>query len=113
MKKGIKINAEKRTLEYVTLGDDYKEIYPIISDKCTMFACPIIFDNQDTMYLDDEGMFQGYTYGFKMDDWDYSVFGNALILGSDDEGDSVDAKSTIEDFKGKIYFATFPNGNFY
>ena len=109
MKKGIKINSELQTLEYVTLGNDYKEIYPIIGEKCTMFACPITFDNEDTMYVDDDGMFQGYTKGFMMDNWNYPIFGNALILGADEEGDSVDAKHSIEDFKGKIYFVEFAN----
>ena len=112
MKKAIKINSELQTLEFVTLGNDYKEIYPIIGEKCTMFACPIIFDNDDTMYVDDDGMFQGYKYGFMMRDWQYPILGNAVILGTDDEGDSVDAKSLIEDFKGELVFVEFKNNTY-
>ena len=112
MKKGIKINSELQTLEYVLLGNDYKEIYPIIGEKCSMFACPITFDNEDTMYVDDEGMYQGYTKGFMMDNWQYPIFGNALILGADEEGDSIDAKSSIEDFKGELVFVEFKNNTY-
>lgn len=112
MKKAIKINSDLQTLEYVTLGSDYKEIYPNISDKCTMFACPIIFDNEDTMYVDDDGMFQGYKYGFMMRDWAYPICGNALILGCDEDGESVDAKSSIEDFIGELVFVEYINNTY-
>ena len=112
MKKAIKINAELQTLELVTLGNDYKEIYPIIGEQCTTFACPIVFDNEDAMYVDDEGMFQNYKFGFMMRDWSYPILGNAVILGTDNEGDSVDAKSSIEDFKGKLVFLEFKNNSY-
>jgi hypothetical protein len=109
MKKAIKINAELQTIEFVTLGNDYKEIYPIIGEQCTLFACPITFDNQDTMYVDDEGLFQGYKHGFMMRGWDYPILGNAVILGTDEEGNSVDAKSLIDDFKGQLVFLEINN----
>jgi hypothetical protein len=104
MKKGIKINSEKHTLEYVTLGEDFREIYPIIGPNCNTFACPITFDNEDSIYVDDEGMFQDYRNGFKMQDWAYPILGNGLILGADEEGESVDVKTTIEELKSKIIF---------
>lgn len=112
MKKGIKINSELQKLEYVTLGDDYKEIYPIIGEQCTLFACPIYFENKDTMYVDDEGMFQGYKFGFMMSDWDYPILGNGLILGTNEDGDSIDAQSSIEDFKGELMFVEIINNTY-
>jgi hypothetical protein len=39
-----------------------------------------------------------------MENWKYPLVGNAIILGTDDEGDSIDAKSTIEEIQSKIIF---------
>jgi hypothetical protein len=39
-----------------------------------------------------------------MDNWRYAIIGNGLILGTDNEGDSVDCLTTIEDIKSKIQF---------
>ena len=47
MKKAIKINVETKTLEYITLGDDYTEIYGAIGNGCHTFCVPINFENND------------------------------------------------------------------
>jgi hypothetical protein len=41
--------------------------------------------------------------------WDYPILGNAVILGTDEEGNSVDAKSLIDDFKGQLVFLEINN----
>lgn len=105
MKKGIKINSELQTLEYVTLGNDFRDIYPIIGEFCTLFECPIIFENRDTVYVDEEGLYQGYTKGFIFEGFEYKkILGNGLILGSNEDGESEDVKYTIEDLQDKIAF---------
>ncbi len=106
MNQAIFINAEERKLEYVTLSNDYHEIYPFIGPHCRTFSCPITFDNQDSIYVDDEGLYMGYEHGFIMDGWDYPILGNGLILGANEEGDSVSVKSTIEELQNKFQFIT-------
>ena len=38
------------------------------------------------------------------DDWEYPLVGNAIILGTDDEGESVDCKSTVNSIQSRIRF---------
>lgn len=106
MKKAIKINVETKKLEYITLGDDYKEIYGAIGNGCDTFCVPISFENEDSMFADDESLLRENDIkgGFIMDDWHSPIVGNAIILGTDDEGNSVDCQTKIEDIESQITF---------
>ena len=106
MKKAILINSENQTLSYIQLSDDYREIPKAIGNGCELFCCPITFDNMDGMYADDESLLRpdDIKGGFIMDDWYYPLVGNAIILGTDDEGESVDVKTTIEEIQSQIKF---------
>jgi hypothetical protein len=106
MKKAILINSENKTLSYIQLSDDYRDIYSAIGNNCNMFCCPVTFENMDTIYADDESLlrFDDIKGGFIMEDWHSPIIGNAIILGTDNEGESVDCKTTIEQIQPKIKF---------
>jgi len=106
MKKAIKIDVEKQTLEYITIEDGLNPIYDAIGNECSCFCCPVSFDNEDTIYADDEILLDTDKIkgGFIMEDWQVPLCGNAIILGTDMEGDSVDVKSDIELLKKQIHF---------
>ena len=88
--KALQINTETREVVSVEI-QDYKEIYALLGQECETFACPITFDNGDTIYTDDEGLYHQFSGGFIMKDWNYPLVGNALVLGTDLEtGDSQD-----------------------
>jgi hypothetical protein len=108
MKKAIKINVETKSVEYVTLADDYQAIYPQIGNGCTTFAVPYTFENNDSMFVDDESLlrYDDIKGGFILEDWETPIVGNAIILGCDDEGDSVDVKSKIEEIREQLQFIT-------
>ena len=106
MKKAIKINCETKTIEYITLGDDYKEIYGAIGNGCDTFCIPVNFQNNDGMYADDESLLREDSIkgGFIFDDWHSPIVGNAIILGCNDEGESINCKTKIEDIQSQITF---------
>jgi hypothetical protein len=103
--KAIKINSAERTIQHITIND-WREIAPAIGNGCTLFACPVSFDNGDTMYIDDEGLYNHFDGGIIMEDWYCPIVGNVIILGTDYEGESVDAVSTIEELSSKITFVS-------
>jgi len=102
MKKAIVIDSAKRDVYAVSLGNDYKEIYPYIGPECTTFCCPVELENGDAMFADDEGLFHTIHGGFMMPDWRYPIVGNVVLLNTDEDGESVSALSDIEDLKSKI-----------
>ena len=92
--RAILIDPFKREVTQVELtGDRLQEYYKVI--ECSTIAMPVIFDNRDSLVIDDEGWFQEYPdgrAGFMMDGWAYAIIGKALIIGCDEEGESVEPK---------------------
>jgi hypothetical protein len=103
--KAIKIDVVKQDVYYVEMEKDYHRIYDEIGNGCTLFCCPVEFDNSDALYSDDEGLLHENLEGcFMMEGWRIPLVGNAIILGTDEEGDSTDVASTVEEIKSKIIF---------
>ena len=100
--KVIKIDSTNRTISNIEIGNSLDDIYAALGDGCTCFACPVVYPNNDGMYIDDEGL--GQPNGFIFPNWLYPISGNALIIGTDSEGNSMDAQSTIEDFSNIKWF---------
>lgn len=85
------------------MGTDYKEIYPLIGNGCHTFCCPVQLENGDAMFADDEALLQPEIKGgFMMQGWRYPLCGNAVLLNSNEEGESTDALSSTEDLAAQI-----------
>lgn len=100
--KALKIDVVYQTISQIEIKD-YKEIYSAIGNGCDLFCCPIEFENGDVLYSDDEALLRENIEGcFAMHDWSIPLVGNAIILGSDGNGDSVDVKSKANQILEKI-----------
>lgn len=109
--KAIKIDVEQKKLYHIEIND-FMDIYPAIGNGCDLFAIPINFPNGDSLYTDEEGLLKPEMIGcFQMNDWDYPLVGNAIIIGHDDEGNSTDVKSSIEEIQSQIIWGTVTDAN--
>jgi hypothetical protein len=109
--KAIKINVEKKKLEYVELdltNNDNAEIYKHIGNGCSHFECPKGFQNDDIIYTDEEICLRENDIkgGFMMENWKYPLLNNGIILGTNLKGESIDCASKIEDLENKIFFVS-------
>ena len=110
--KAILIDAYNQEVREVELDhkkglDKYYELL-----DCQTFAVPYYLDIKDTeaaykdaMMVDDEGLYNQSAY-FKYKDIIYPVIGNALIVGTDEEGDTIDHRQDIEEVKENVEFWT-------
>jgi hypothetical protein len=60
--------------------------------------------NNDTLYCDDEGLLKNPENFFLLDSYQQPIAGNGLILGCDDEGDSVDVSMSLDELSNKVTF---------
>lgn len=105
--KAIKIDVEKRDVYEIEMdGHDYKEIYGVIGNNCTVFCAPVQFDNDDTLFADDEIVLRPHDIvgAFIMRGWSSPIYNNAVIVGTDYDGDRAPYRSDLDDIKSQIIF---------
>jgi len=103
MKKGIFINVETKTIEWVEVGDHYTDIQKVIG--CETFTTTEY--NDDTIiYSDDNGYSNSENFfRFKGGYYDDPIPQNGLILGDDHEtGESVDCTLSLDYVKERVEF---------
>lgn len=87
--RAIKIDCTTRTITIVEV-DSYRNVCDELSDNCEYFGCPMIFATNDVMYADYYAGLNGFKGGFILDGWDHPVLGNAIICGTDIDGNLAD-----------------------
>lgn len=101
-KKVIFIDSEnqKVTEVFIEKNDCLKETYAMIGNGCHTVAIAIHLSHADAIMGDDEGYFNEGLKGFMYERM--FVYGNAVVWGSDDEGDLDDPKTTAGEISSKI-----------
>jgi len=102
--KAIKIDVKAKRVYEIELAEGLQAIYDNLN--CNTFTCPIQYENDDCMYCDDEALlFPELIEGaFMYPDWNYPIVSNAIIIGTDEEGNSVDCKSTVSEIMKNLRF---------
>ena len=104
--KAILINPKLKLINEINYSGDYRDISKLT--ECNIFTCVYPFDKcEDTIYLDDEGLLKSSNYCFTFDCDNGNaqpLMGKALILGTDDEGDSKDIEPSLDEIKKRVSF---------
>ena len=101
MMRAILIDPFTQTIEEVDYSGDYKDIYGLI--QCDLFTTVYLPNtSDDTLFVDDEGLYVENQRFFKIDGFEQPLAGRGLMLGTDEEGESVDCMSTVEEVKAIV-----------
>lgn len=103
MKKAILIDSTNKEIKEVTIGEDYTEISKAIG--CQYFDV-VHVEGTNYVYVDDEGLMNlsNESRFFKLENYEQPLSGNGLILGVDDEGNSIDTDLCVEDVRKMVKF---------
>lgn len=99
--KAILIDPETQTITEVEYSGNYKDIYKLTG--CDCFTVVGIEDGNG-IFVDDEGLFNDPRYFFLYNGYDQPLAGKGLILGTNEEGDSVDCTLTVDYIREKVKF---------
>jgi hypothetical protein len=106
--RAILIDPINETVIEVPYTGDYKQIYALLGIEL-FTTVELGGDNQETLFVDDEGLLHGETHFFSLvgSDWKYAqpLAGRGLILGANDEGESVATDLTVEQVRQNVSFA--------
>lgn len=109
--KAIRIDSANRRFHEVELDQsDTDAICGFVG--CSMFDV-VRVENRDVIFVDDEGLLTANedTHFFTVGKYDGILVGNGLVVGTDDEGESVDAETTIEWLENNISFGKMVKHN--
>jgi len=102
--KAILINSEKQEVTEVEYDGNWETIRKWIGGNCSIFTTVQLYENGDTAFVDDEGLFNGTITAFHHKNYPDPLMGNALILGCDiGSGNSLDPATSIEQIKEDVH----------
>lgn len=84
-------------------ASDYKNIYPLL--HCSCFTV-VHLDDEDDMLVDDEGLLtvKPDTKFFRYKDYPQPIAGYGLIVGTDDEGETISSRHDADYYRSKFQF---------
>ena len=103
--KAYLIDPIKEEISIVDYNGDFKQIQELI--EADLFDIVYPFKNQDAIYVDDMGLMKQVNFYFQIkydNGRNQDLFGLGLVLGVDDEGNSIEPKISLETLKDKITF---------
>ena len=100
--KAILIDVKTQEIKEVECGNNLQNIYDLID--CRLIDI-VSIDDVNSIFVDDEGILKDNLYfEYSGSENVFKLAGNGLVLGVDDEGNSISPTLTIEDVKGKVNF---------
>jgi len=102
--KSFLIDPFNQKIEVAIYSGDYKDISKLIEADSGLFDVVRLYANQDVAFVDDEGLYVEDQKFWIHKNYPTPLAGKALVLGTDDEGDSISPATTIEQLKDDIKF---------
>jgi len=101
--KVILIDPDQQTVAVCNHDGTLESLYALLD--CNSIEAPIRYDNNDTLYCDEESWItpKEKLSGFMFPNWSYPILGRGLIVGTDDEGEDIGCESSVDDFKDIIW----------
>ena len=90
------IDPFARQVKPVEYNGNIEEIYSLIQADC-FDCCRFSTAHNDGVFVDDEGLFKPDQEFFMIGNYPSPLAGRGLVIGCDDVGESIGAKSSIDD----------------
>lgn len=105
--RAILIDPAARTVTEVEHNGDYRDIYRHI--ECDCFSV-VGIDDVDSVFIDDEGLLKDEPGPFfALAGYPQPLAGRGLILGCDEEGETIAARMSLDEARAMV---SFPEAKF-
>lgn len=102
--KAILINPFDHTVKEVDYSGDFRDIYKLIEAQTFDVAR---ISRMDGIFVDDEGLLNAPTHFFEHAEYPSPLAGKGLIVGCDDQGESQDCATNVDEVKSKVAFLNY------
>jgi hypothetical protein len=105
----IHINAKEKIVDLVTLDNTLPAIYDVLElprdGWGPMIEAIYPFEQEDCIYLDENGEDNKWEVGFRIGEW--TILGNGLVVGTDNKGNTIGATVALEEVRRRVRFVRF------
>lgn len=119
MKTAILVDSKNKEIKRVEVGDGIEDIYKHLG--CDTFDIVNLGGGVD-MFIDDEGLLKNAWVdqetgekhnmtGIKLAGYPQVIMGNGLIMGHNEEGESIDSPVSVEQVEAVVTFVEYDNPN--
>ena len=98
------INPFSKKITTVDYDGDYQSISRLIDASRGYFDVVRLYGNQDAAFVDDEGLYVEDQQFWIHRNYPQPLAGKALVLGCNDEGDSIEPQTSFEKLANDIKF---------
>ncbi len=98
--KAYLIDPAAKAVTEVDYDGDYKSIYKLIG--ADLFDTVRINRENDVIFVDDEGLLKPQAHFWRYGHLGHDLCGKGLVLGTDDDGDSISPKIALERVQSKV-----------
>ena len=108
--KAILINPEKENISVVEHDGDISSLYKLLNCKMIEAVYPFApqkLGSNDIIYIDEEGLLKDSNFSFSIltdDKKELPLFGNGIVVGTDDEGNDIACQSILSDIERRVIF---------
>ncbi len=102
--KAFFINPSTQNITTVDYDGDWRKINRMIDAIRGNFDVVRLYENGDAAFVDDEGLYAEEQMFWIHKNYPTPLAGKSLLLGTDDEGDSISPATTIEQLNDDIHF---------
>jgi hypothetical protein len=99
--KGILIDPDQKSVEEIVSGFESGELHKLVGAEVLDFCYP--FGPGEMMCVDDNGMYRELTV-FHVDGYHWPIFGKAVIMGRDGQGETVSTSLSVEEVFEMVRF---------
>ena len=100
--KGILIDPFSMTVSEVEHDGSVEGICRLL--ECNIFTLAVFSDNDDGVYVDDEGLLVSDQAFFSIEGYPQPLAGKGLVLGCDADGKSTSPKHSFEEIRSMVRF---------
>lgn len=102
--RAILIDINKQAVREVSVEDSLPSYYATLGCDLIEAVYPQGLAAGDCVYVDEEGLFKEPAVFFHWRGFHQPLAGSGLVVGTDDDGNTVDCKTSLEQVKARVRF---------
>lgn len=102
--RAFKIDVIAKTVTEIDISGELKSLQEVVGGYIELAR---EINDTDNLYVDEEGLLKGQLPWFEITGGHQPFIGHGVIIGSDDEGETIGAKASLTEIQAMVTFLDY------